>query len=376
MSSRIRKGILAALGLAGWAGAALGAGAPLTDSTLDAVTAGSAAEHPLASGGAVVGNNSQAVLNITGTLDLGGDAQSGANALNLVNSSESTVANGVNVWDGKLDAAAQAERTTFEVNQSNTVEQEQRRVAFLPSYERTGINSSKSWTEDSTHSASQTVNRSNETRDVQTSASTRSLTSQGSVNTETAIAGQTIRGGRGIAGAGDLGVNFDGGNIDFVIEGNIADVLEGSISLSIELPELDIAFNGGGCAVQMGSCEGKGSLDETSSESSDNSVIETFASTSHEEGTFVGDGTENIRSPFEIADAQAEYIVVDDSSIDVESNYGITLAGSAQRELRALNAVNAAGSAVANAVNISRTPTLSGGQVLALNQQNVIRHSR
>lgn len=365
---------MAALGAAAWAGAA-GASAPLTDDTLDAVTAGTAA-HPLASGGAVVGNNSQAVLNITGTLDLAGEAQSGARGLNVVNSSESTVANGVNVWDGRLDAAAQAERTTFEVNQSNTVEQEQRRVAFLPSYERKDVNSSRTWEEDSSSFSSQTLNRSTETRDIETSATSRSLTSEGNVTTETTVAGQTIRGGRGIAGAGDLAVNFDGGDIDLVIEGNIADVLEGSISLNIGLPELDIAFNGGGCAVQMGSCEGRGSLDETSSQERDNSVIETVASTSEERETFVGGGTQTIRSPFQIADAQAEYIVVDDSKIEVDSNYGIKLSGGTQRDLRALNAVNAAGSAVANAVNISRTPTLSGGQVLALNQQNVIRHSR
>jgi hypothetical protein len=375
MSSRLRMGIIAALAAASWASAAHAA-APLADDKLDGVTAGTASEQPLASGGAVVGNNSEALLNVTGTLDLGGEAQSGANGLNVVNSSESTVANGVNVWDGKLDSATQADSTKFEVSQSNLVEQEQRRVAFLPSYERSDFNRSKTWTEDSTHSASQTLNRSTETRDVESTATTRALTSEGNVTTETTVAGQTIRGGRGIAGAGDLAVNFDGGDIDLVIEGNIADVLEGSIALNIGLPELDIAFNGGGCAVQMGSCEGRGSLDESSTHERDNSVIETESSSSEESGTFVGNGTEDVRSPFAIADAQAEYIVVDDSKIDVETNYGITLSGSAQSNLRALNAVNAAGSAVANGVNISRTPTVSGGQVMALNQQNVIRHSR
>jgi hypothetical protein len=376
MSTRLRIGIVAALAAASWASGAHGAGAPLTDDTLDAVTAGTASAQPLASGGAVVGNNSQAILNVTGTLNLSGEAQKGANGLNVVNSSESTVANGVNVWDGKLDAAADADRTRFEVSQSNRVDQEQRRVAFLPSYERSDVNRSKTWTEDSTHSASQTLDRSTETRDVESTATTRALTSEGNVTTETTVAGQTIRGGRGIAGAGDLQVNFDGGDIDLVIEGNIADVLEGSIALNIGLPELDIAFNGGGCAVQMGSCEGRGSLNETSTNERDNSVIETESSSSEESATFVGGGTENVRSPFAIADAQAEYIVVDDSKIDVETNYGITLAGSAQSNLRALNAVNAAGSAVANGVNISRTPTVTGGQVMALNQQNVIRHSR
>ena len=107
MSSQVlKKGILIALGATTWASAAHGAAAPLTDETLDAVTAGTA--QPLASGGAVVGNNSSAVIDITGTLNLSGEAQSGARGLNVVNSSESTVANGVNVWDGKLDAAADA----------------------------------------------------------------------------------------------------------------------------------------------------------------------------------------------------------------------------------------------------------------------------
>ena len=78
MSSRsrmspLRRGIVAALAAASWAAGAHGAGAPLADDTLDGVTAGTASQ-PLASGGAVVGNNSEAVLNITGTLDLGFDA--------------------------------------------------------------------------------------------------------------------------------------------------------------------------------------------------------------------------------------------------------------------------------------------------------------
>jgi hypothetical protein len=369
---------LIALGATTWASAAQGAAAPLSDETLDAVTAGTA--QPLASGGAVVGNNSSAVIDITGTLNLSGEAQSGARGLNVVNSSESTVANGVNVWDGKLDAAADAKLSDFNVDQLNSVEQEQRRVAFLPSYERTDINSSKTWTENSSSSAAQTMNTSSEIRDIESSSTTRALTSAGSVNTETTVAGQTIRGGRGIAGAGDLHVDFDGGNIGLSLGGEIAVpgavTVSGGIELDLELPELAIDFNGGGCAVQMGSCEGQGSLDESTSEERDNSVLETLASTSEESSTFIGDGTEEIRSPFAIADAQAEYIVVDDSKIDVQSNYGITLAGSAQRDIRALNAVNAAGSAVANGVNISRTPTLSGGQTLALNQQNIIRHSR
>jgi len=153
-------------------------------------------------------------------------------------------------------------------------------------------------------------------------------------------------------------------------------VLEGELRLTLELPELQIGFSGGGCAVQMGSCEGNGTLAETSETSSDNTRLESSESIESSEKTFVGGGEKELRSPFYMADAQAEYVVVDDSKLDVESNYGIALAGSSQANLRALNAVNAAGSAVANAVNISRTPSLTAMGNLSLVQSNVIGHSR
>lgn len=372
MRSRIALAVAAAL----LSSAALAGPAPLNDAVLDRVTAGTA-ETLQGSGGAVVGNNSEAKLVLTGTLELAGEAQSGARALNAVNSSESTVANGVNVWDGKLDTVPDGDpsRLKFEVSQQNVVEQEQRRVALLPKYERSDFNESATWTEDSMQTRKATANTSRELRDVQSLATTRELSSSGSVTTETTVAGQTIRGGRGIAGAGDLDINFDGGAIDFSVGVN-AGGLTGTLELGIELPELAIAFNGGGCAVQMGSCEGVGSLSETSESLTDNTTIETVASTEDSSRKFVGGGTKDVRSPFTMEDAQAEYLVVDDSKLDVESNYGVQLAGAAQRDLRALNAVNAAGSAVANAVNIARTPSMIGTQKMALMQSNVISHSR
>lgn len=360
-----------------YGGAAVAGPTPLEDAALDAVTAGGASESLQGSGGAVVGNNSEANLELTGTLDLQGEAQSGANALNLVNSSESTVANGVNVWDGKLpDGAAPGANGEFEVRQQNTVHQEQRRVALLPQYERTAFNESSSWTEDSTSDSASTLATRNEVRDVETTASTRDLTSSGTVDTETTVVGQTIQGGRGLAGAGDLSVNFDGGDIEFVASASAGGVLEGDLRLTIGLPEFSIDFAGGGCAVQMGSCTGEGALSETSETTRDNSTLETLERTEESSETFVGGGTKELRSPFYMADAQAEYIVIDDSKLEVQSNYGIALAGSAQSKLRALNAVNAAGSAVANAVNISRTPSLTAMSQLTLVQSNVIGHSR
>ena len=349
----------------------------LTDGALDQVTAGTP-EYPLqGSGGAIVGNNSEATLFLTGTLDLSDEAQAGANGLNLVNSSESTVANGVNVWDGKLPAGTTpGANGQFDVTQENIVHQEQRRVALLPSYERSGANTSSSWTEDSSSTSASSSITSREARALETSTSSRELTSSGEVDTQSLILGQEIKGGRGIAGAGDLHIDFAAGEVNWRASAGVGQVLSGEIALDITLPQFTIDFNGAGCAVQMGSCKGQGTLKETTVTSVDNTVIETEETTQESSETFVGGGTEEVRSPFVLADAQAEYVVVDDSKIDVESNYGITLAGAAQSELRALNAVNAAGSAVANAVNISRTPSLTATASLSLVQRNVIGHSR
>lgn len=374
----MNRKIAIAIALALASSAAIAGPTELTDQALDAITAGGD-ENVQGSGGAVVGNNSEAVLVLTGTLDLSGEAQSGARALNVVNSSESTVANGVNVWDGTLpEGAEQGTTGTFDVTQENFVKQEQRRVALLPRYERSDFNESSTWTEDSSSSSATTLLTSTETLDVETTESTRDLTFSGTVDSVSEVVGQTIQGGRGIAGAGDLRVNFAAGEIDFRATAAAGEdaVLEGELRLIITLPTLDVDFAGGGCAVQMGSCTGEGTLIETDSTLSDNSVIETVESTEESSETFVGDGTRELRSPFVLADAQAEYIVVDDSTIDVESNYGVALTGTAQADLRALNAVNAAGSAVANAVNISRTPSLTATASLSLVQSNTINHSR
>lgn len=350
---------------------------PLPDQALDQVTAGSTDDSVQGSGGAIVGNNSTATLALTGTLDLDGDAQSGASALNLVNSSESTVANGVNVWDGKLPEGATPGATgQFEVAQENIVHQEQRRVALLPSYERSGANRSSTWEEDSSSTTATTSAGTSERFAIESSASTRDLDFSGSVDTHSSILGQEIKGGKGFAAAGDVGIDFEAGSLHFNAEAGADQVLSGEIDLVLTFPRFTIDVTGAGCAVALGSCDADGTLVEREESFSDNSALETSQSTSETSETFVGSGTRDVRSPFSLEDAQAEYVVIDDSSLEVEANYGITLAGSTQSNLRALNAVNAAGSAVANAVNISRTPTLSATASMSLVQSNIIGHSR
>lgn len=58
----------------------------------------------------------------------------------------------------------------------------------------------------------------------------------------------------------------------------------------------------------------------------------------------------------ELADADAEYVVVDNSQLDVTENYSIALSGSAQNNISAANVVNAAGSIIGLGTNVARTP--------------------
>ena len=350
---------------------------PLPDAALDQVTAGSTDNALQGSGGAIVGNNSEAMLELTGTLNLDGDAQSGASALNLVNSSESTVANGVNIWDGKLpEGGTPGTKGEFQVTQENVVQQEQRRVALLPRYERSGANRSSTWEEDSSRTTATTAASTSERRAIDSSSSSRDPDFSGSVDTHSSVLGQEIKGGKGFAAAGDVSIEFEAGNVHFDADAGAGQALSGHINLDLTFPKFTVDVTGAGCAVALGSCTSDGTLVETEQSASDHSVLETSESTSESSETFVGSGTRDVRSPFSLDGAQAEYVVIDDSSLTVEANYGITLAGSAQSNLRALNAVNAAGSAVANAANISRTPSLTATASMSLVQSNIIHHSR
>ena len=83
----------------------------LPDSQMDGVTAGSA----------IAVANAAVTSSDTGSVDLNGAALSGASAVNIVNSSDSLVANGVNVYDSSLTTQDSNKGAT--VNQVNVVKQ-------------------------------------------------------------------------------------------------------------------------------------------------------------------------------------------------------------------------------------------------------------
>ena len=352
-------------------GAAYAGPTELSFDEMDVITAGSnnhGKPTTAASGGAIVGNNSQADIVLTGAVEVGSEAQSGARALNLVNSSESTVANGVNIWDGSQTEPA-------DVMQSNSITQEQRRVGSLPIYNRAGANTDETHSSVGSSSGTSDLAISDTQMDTHSTLTTQNTTNKGEVDTVTEVVGQKIQSGRGLSASGTADLHIDAGDVSVVAEGELFDGgPAASITVAITLPTLDVSLDGSGCAVLGGSCTSEGTSSRSDSENTDTSTFRTETASSTSDESWNNSGEKSVRSAFEMYDAQAEYIVVDGSSVNSTSDYSVRLSGSAQSDMRALNAVNAAGSSVANGVNISRTS--GGGASLMLSQTNVISHSR
>jgi len=354
---------------------------PMSTADLDRLTAGSAtaAKDMSASGGGVVGNDSTAEISSIGTVSLDTNAQESAKALNLVNSSESTVANGLNIWDGQIDAVRESAEAgamgeTRNIDQKNNITQDQRRVASLPKYNRPEANVEENWDNSGSSSSSASYNEVNNITDLATTSNSMSTTNDTSVDALSTVLGQQVQAGKGIAIAGEVDAFIDGGDFTISGTGEVAGgAVAASITLELNLPEITIAAEGAGCAALNGSCTAVGStdrLDETLTDNSTSYLLETSSSNAED---YAEVGSKLTRSAFEIEGALAEYIVVDNSTLNVSTDYSVNLSGSAQSGVNALNAVNAAGSAVANGVNIGRS---DGSTQLMMTQSNVIVHSR
>ena len=347
---------------------------PMSIQDMDRITAGSASSHSssAASGGAVVGNDSSAVISSVGTVTLDSSAQEAAEALNLVNSSESTVANGLNIWESNTSVDLNSD-TARSIEQSNNISQDQRRLASLPNYNRPEANVDESWDNSGASSSDASHQESNSVADVLTTSSSMTTTSDTSIDAQSKIFGQEIKAGKGIAISGALDAHFDAGAFEIVLEAGLLGIIEGKATLTIDLPEFTLQAEGSGCAVMNGSCTAVGSterLDESHEDHSTAYSLDTSSSSSEE---YAEMGSRLTRSAFEIEGALAEYIVVDNSTLDVTTDYSVNLSGAAQAGVNALNVVNAAGSAVANGVNIGRSDSSSQ---LTLTQSNIIVHSR
>lgn len=374
------------------AGTAAAEPARLSLDALDRITAGSEYEtggNPAPNGGAIVGNGSSATLESSGEVVLTDGAQGESRALNLVNSSESTVANGVNVFDGRVDTDVESLGAQFDITQSNVVTQDQRRLSSLPGYAR-GANTESEFATSGTADNASSTSLFDQVMNLDRVTTLDTKRTVGSVEASEdptyRLSGQLgnvadleIEFNYPGAGGGDaMGAVFNGGyNLD-IAAGTVEIDLE-EVDITVSLPSINFAIDAMGCLALNGDCTIDGERTESTEDIDDNSTLYTLEETETSSETWDNSGTESIQAAFELNDAQAEYIVVDESEIDVVASYLVSLSGSAQSGVRAMNAVNAAGSAVANGVNVAR---IGAGNLAAdspsysLVQTNVITHSR
>jgi hypothetical protein len=346
-----------------WAQAANRKPYRLTSRQLDYITAGhtdSSGSSPQ-SGGVIVASGSQATITNEGSVSLSGGSQQGAKGLNIVDSVGSQVANGVNVWDGQVND--QTTDTTFTVNQKNSILQNQVQAATLQGYTQGKTLYRSAYASDQTsESAAYTLQTSTSVDAKPTDAPLLQIGDVVTLRNPTTDATQAL----GLAAAGKLNVSVDAGQFGLnfsqsaSFDSKLSKVIETSLSNNVSigvnwvLPKINIQGDGSGCFTMGGSC--MAASNESSMASSTENKLKT--ATYHSSG------------PLSIDKAQAQEIAVGDSTLSAASTYSVLLGDNAQQNVSALNLVNAANSLIANAVNVSRTP--SGVPVLNLNQTNVI----
>ncbi|MBX3705719.1 MAG: hypothetical protein KF911_03715 [Pseudomonadales bacterium] len=347
---------------------------PLTDEQLGGVTAGSAMDPHgpggpagSAAGGVAVANASEARIENDDSLTLDSDAQSGARGVNIVNTTASLVAQGANVWDAQFAGDAMADMA---VDQSNLVMQSQStRAATLDGYRREA--------NELEVSGLATTTRNLDTID---------LVSEVNVETNHQLLGQSVNLGLGVGVAGRVGIDVDAASIDFGISassrfetdvgvngtinlprpfgtmhanGQLISTIEneGAVELSVDTPPISIDAIGSVCYSKLGTCVAT---------ADDNSTYQTDIT--HDESLH-----RERHGALDLQGVQAEYVVIDDSSLELVNGRTLTLASGAQSNLAAVNAVNAVGSLVSNGVNVARTRADGAASTPAsLTQRNVV----
>ena len=138
---------------------------------------------------------------------------------------------------------------------------------------------------------------------------------------------------------------------------------------------MEIELSGAGCGVVMGSCDASSLHTEFTQTRTDNSTLDVVENHQAGDSDFSTEQISIFRSSFTLGSAQAEYIVVDDSSLTLNSEVVLEFTDSAQKEVEGMNIVNAIGSNVANATNIFRAAHFKSlRSTLVLNQFNTVQH--
>ncbi|MFZ4762525.1 MAG: hypothetical protein ACOYK8_06900 [Alphaproteobacteria bacterium] len=313
----------------------------LGDRTSDASIGGAAAS------GAVAGGNLKVQSKTSTKLDLTGSAQASAEALNLDNSVNSTIANASNLQVGGLANQAFGGLVPFVVNgafgldQSNGISQNQADGAVLGGYQALAAAGTSS------------------------GSYSRTLSTKGSVDTEMDVLGQKAHLGSGGAGAGTFKLDIGSAGISFSPElttsasavfGLVSGEVTAKAPLSLNLPTVGLDIDGAGCGTVGGSCSASGDdkIDQSSSAGIDSAPVLT------------------------VKDVAADYISVGDSDINLNTTSSLSLSDNVQEKAKGINIANAVDSQVANALNVGVTGGLSvgNGVVGLVRQTNVVVQRR
>ena len=363
------------------AGSALAEPVALSDAELADVAAGYYAPSSSVRDGVIVGNAAVADIHATSAVTLDAAAQSGTMAVSLVNGAHSSVANGSNVWDGRAAMANGVAGAS--VLQENHIRQRGPAAAWLGDWQLQDVNVERRRTEtfDSEFSGGILPQVFTFTGSVTTNTETTKVDSDGNSTTtpssSTTQLTETLKIGRGVAMAGEVDVSSGAGGITFsetvdstvdttattsfsvgfwkfkytASETTSVHVEEsGGISGGIELPPFSLRAKGVFCQALVGSC-----LPYTGRYSSDSHTEET---------TLI---------PARLQDASAARIVMSDGKLQEVIESSVILDGDAQRDVAGIHVVNAAGSRLANGLNVSSgIGSMAQPRAMVLQQHNQI----
>jgi hypothetical protein len=394
--------------------------APLSDRQLSSITAGS--DFGSGASGAVVANGSSATIAKTGTVTLQDSAQSEVKALNVFNTTGGAIGSGINVWEGQPTTDADGFNTvqsnfisasfgagahlngyfrdpsvtlndaSVKVDYSNTnlalnlayAAQERKLGVAYASDKKFGLDAASEFS----HDASQSVSASQKT-----AFGLDAFARYANKNSTTAVAGQStsanLDAGFAYANLKSLdigrGVDYDQftkavGGVDasysndsaFGYNHNDSTTAAGALAVGYLNTK---AFD----AKASESTKASQSLDVNATDSKRFNLVasdefkQLMANLQYAKTTFGLDlsiGSLVWNGAMELADADAEYVVVDNSKLDVTEKYGIALSGTTQNNISAANVVNAAGSIIGIGTNVARTPVDSDN--LRFSQINTI----
>jgi len=350
----------------------------LNDADLANVSAGYYATPDSSRDATVVGDDAVAIIHTNTSVMLDADTQSNTNAVALVNGARSSVANGSNIWDGRVGMTDNAS-----ILQENRVQQQSTAAAYLGDWQLQGVNVERHRTEtfDSEFDGGILPQIFTFTGSIITYTMTTEVDKNGHEKTtpSTSIVPLTeeLKVGRGVAMAGEIDFTSGAGGFTFseVVDGTVDTTgttsfsvgvwkfkhtftesttvhaeKSGGISGGIELQPFSLRAKGVFCQALIGSC-----LPYSGHYNSD----------SHTEETKV--------FPARLQGASAGQIVMSDGELNNFTDSNVTLEGHAQDGLAAFHAVNASSSQIANGLNVSRgfAPTLLP-QAMGLQQNNLI----